>query len=69
MAPNKLAAPRCTPAAQLPHAATSLTKLADRVARTVRDRRQALAVITATGGYACQRPDGASVIPITTLGP
>lgn len=51
------------------HAATSLTKLAERVDRTVRSRLRALAVITATGGYAYQRPDGVSVIPITTLGP
>lgn len=51
------------------HAAASLTKLAERVARTVRDRLQALAVVTATGGYAYQRPDGVSVIPITALGP
>lgn len=51
------------------HAAASLTKLAERVDRTVRNRLQALAVITATGGYAYQRPDGVSVIPITALGP
>ena len=51
------------------HAASSLTKLAARVDRTVRNRLQALAVITGTGGYAYQRPDGVSVIPITALGP
>ena len=50
-------------------AAASLRKLADRVDHAVRDRLGALAVITATGGYAYQRPDSVSVIPITALGP
>ena len=51
------------------HAAASLTKLAGRVDDAVRGRLAALAVVTATGGYAYQRPDGVSVIPVTTLGP
>lgn len=51
------------------HAAASLLKLADRVDHAVRNRLGALAVITATGGYAYQRPDSVSVIPITALGP
>ncbi|WP_420435574.1 ATP-binding protein [Candidatus Poriferisodalis sp.] len=50
-------------------AAASLLKLAQRVDPAVRSRNRALAVMTATGGYAYQRPDGVSVIPITTLGP
>ncbi|MCQ3813856.1 MAG: hypothetical protein KTU85_05490 [Acidimicrobiia bacterium] len=40
-----------------------------RVDDAVRGRLAALAVVTATGGYAYQRPDGVSVIPVTTLGP
>ncbi len=50
-------------------AAASLLKLARRVDAPVRDRLGALAVITASGGYAYQRPDSVCVIPITTLGP
>ncbi len=38
------------------HAAASLTKLAGRVDDTVRRRLAALAVVTATGGYAYQHP-------------
>ena len=50
-------------------AAASLLKLAERVDPAVRDRLRALAVVTATGGYAYQRPDTVSVIPIATLSP
>ncbi len=50
-------------------AAASLHKLAGRVDNAVRKRLQALVIVTATGGYAYQRPDGISVVPITTLGP
>lgn len=51
------------------HGAMSLNKLAKRVDHTVLSRLRTLAVITATGGYAYQREDGVSVIPITALGP
>ena len=50
-------------------AAASLLKLAERVDPAVRDRLRALVVVTATGGYAYQRPDSVSVIPIATLSP
>ena len=55
--------------AAIEHAAASLAKLAARVDPKVGSRQRALAVLTATGGYAYTRPDGISVIPITTLGP
>lgn len=55
--------------AAIEHAAASLAKLAARVDPKVGSRQRALAVLTATGGYAYTRPDGVSVIPITTLGP
>ena len=50
-------------------AAGSLLKLAGRVDSAIRGRLRALAVVTAAGGYAYQRPDSVSVIPITALGP
>lgn len=46
-----------------------LLRLMPTVDHSVRSRLRTLAVITATGGYAYQREDGVSVIPITALGP
>ncbi len=55
--------------AAIEKAAAALRKLADRVDDNVRGRLRSLNVVTATGGYAYQRDDGISVVPITTLGP